>query len=235
MSYPTELYRLIHRGNPGDVDLYAQACEGAGSVLELGCGWGRVLGALVEPERVVVGLELSRAFAAQARRELPRAAHVVRGDMAAFAFRRRFERVIVPYSGLYNLPPAALASCLARIRAHLEPEGRLVFDVWTADAFHTEASPDDLAADALLPVVSVEHGGTTWDVFERSDWDRAARRVTSTYVYVARDGSDTREGTITHWYFLTDDIPRLLMRAGLEAIDLQSDDELTVVTARLSA
>ena len=55
-----ELYALTHRGNPGDTEFYARRCAGAGSVLELGTGYGRLLPALPreeldghEPPRVI--------------------------------------------------------------------------------------------------------------------------------------------------------------------------------------
>jgi tRNA G46 methylase TrmB len=45
-----ELYRLTHRGNPGDVGFYRKLCSGVQSVLELGCGYGRLLAALAQPQ-----------------------------------------------------------------------------------------------------------------------------------------------------------------------------------------
>ena len=45
-SYDAELYELLHSGTPGDLAFYRKWCRGADNVLELGCGYGRVLCAL---------------------------------------------------------------------------------------------------------------------------------------------------------------------------------------------
>lgn len=225
MTYDAQLYRLVHRGNEGDVAFYRRACEGARGVLELGCGWGRVLRHVTAPGRLVVGIDTDRHFLSEARARLPPEIHLLRANMARFALRAPFDRVIAPYGALYNLDRTALADCLRCVRRALAPGGRLVFDVWNADAFHEESEPDDLPDDALVPVVSVEHGGRAWDVFERSRWDRTAHRVDSTYLYVARDGSQSVQGHITHFYLLSSELESLLAEAGLELVDLRGDFE----------
>lgn len=225
MTYDAQLYRLVHRGNEGDVAFYGRACEGARAVLELGCGWGRVLRHIATAGRVVLGIDLDRHFLSEARARLPPEVHLLRADMARFALRVPLDRVIAPYGALYNLDRQALTACLGCVRRTLAADGRFLFDVWNADAFHEESEPDDLADDALVPVVSVEHGGRAWDVFERSRWDRAARRVDSTYLYVARDGSETVQGRIAHHYLLSSELESLLADAGLELVDVRGDFE----------
>ncbi len=223
MTYDPELYQLVHRGNPGDVAFYRRACESAASVLELACGFGRVLGALGSEGRLLVGLDRDRRLLATARARLPRETGLVRADMSDFWLRARFDRVLAPYGTLYNLDAEALGRCLRTVRELLADGGRLVFDAWSADAFHEESAPEDLADDALVPVVSVEHAGKRWDVFERSRWDREAQRVEATYVHVARDGTDVVEGTITHRYLLHDQVAPVLAEAGLEVEAIHGD------------
>ncbi len=41
--YPPALYAELHVGNPGDLAFYREHCVGASSILELGCGYGRVM------------------------------------------------------------------------------------------------------------------------------------------------------------------------------------------------
>ena len=55
--YPAKLYSLVHRGTPGDVPFYREACADAGAILELGCGYGRILEALAMPDRLLIGLD----------------------------------------------------------------------------------------------------------------------------------------------------------------------------------
>jgi 2-polyprenyl-3-methyl-5-hydroxy-6-metoxy-1,4-benzoquinol methylase len=64
--YPAELYELVHRGTEGDVAFYRQTCADARSVLELGCGYGRLLEPLAELGIDVTGLERDPELLARA-------------------------------------------------------------------------------------------------------------------------------------------------------------------------
>ncbi|HLT36253.1 MAG TPA: class I SAM-dependent methyltransferase, partial [Enhygromyxa sp.] len=57
-EYPARLYAAVHDGNPGDVEFYRRRCAGARSIVELGCGDARVLAALAEPGRRLVGVDI---------------------------------------------------------------------------------------------------------------------------------------------------------------------------------
>ena len=56
-AYDPYLYDLIHRGHAGDVELYRSACNGARSVLELGCGSGRIAMQLARDGLDVLGID----------------------------------------------------------------------------------------------------------------------------------------------------------------------------------
>jgi SAM-dependent methyltransferase len=218
-AYDATLFRAVHAGNPGDVSFYARACEGASSVLELGCGWGRVLRALRSPRRTLVGIDTDERFVSMARVEVP-GAELLWADMASFELgARRFDRILVPHSGLWCLPDeTTLAACLRSARAHLGAGGQLVFDAWNADGFHAESVPEDRSDDHLDFVVTVGIDDAMWDVYERSEWDRSAQRLEVTYVYQSHDGEPTREGTLVHHYRRRAEIERALEAAGLAAV-----------------
>ncbi|HYO93809.1 MAG TPA: class I SAM-dependent methyltransferase [Polyangiaceae bacterium] len=219
-----ELYALTHRGNAGDAELYARVCSGAERVLELGCGYGRLLPVLAGRKRHVVGLELDPRLCSLARRTLRESpgswaarVRVVKGDMSRFSFRERFDRIVIPHSGLYCLTSAAkLLGCLRHARRHLAPDGRVAFDAYAADAFHAESRSADLDAEHLTPVVSLVWRGKTWDVFEKSRWLRSAQRLFATYLYVPRSGGAPHAIQIAQRYLLTKQLPALLASAGLE-------------------
>ena len=215
-----ELYALTHRGNAGDVAFYAQVCRGARRVLELGSGSGRILSALAGAQRSLVGLELDRDLLALARRSvraLPapkrKAIRLVHADMRDFEFPERFERVLLPYNALYCLLTrrAALA-CFRAARRALEPGGKLALDVWNAEPF--ARSSGRATADDTAPIVSVRHGGRTYDVFERSRVRRAQHRLDVSYVYVPREGGTAYQTSIAQRYFLPTEVDELLQRAG---------------------
>ena len=143
--------------------------------------------------------------------------------MTDFALGRRFDRVLVPHSGLWCLPDdAAVRSCLASARRHLEPDGRLVLDAWAGDAFHAEGDPEDFGTGEADPIVTVEVAGRgELDVYERVDWDRDAQRLDVTYLHVPRDGGRTEEGTIRHRYLLRPQLEALLTESGFEVERLE--------------
>ncbi len=136
-----ELYDFEYRRRRRDVVFYrsvaAELLGGPGRVLELACGSGRITAALVRDGHHVVGVDLSGAMlsAAAARVErLGRGAsqrlHLVRADMRRFALAARFPLVVMAFNSFEHLyTRVEVAACLERIRAHLEPGGRFVFDV----------------------------------------------------------------------------------------------------------
>lgn len=228
MAFDVRLYRLLHRGTPGDVDFYRARCAGRASVLELGCGDGRVAIPIARDGARVVGLERHPgmlAAARAARDALPPAVaarlDLRAGDMADFALGARFERVIVPYTALYCLDPARRHRCLLRIAEHLSPGGRLIFDVWPGDEL-AERGP--FADEAPEWIDGVRDGDVAIEVFER-DVHRPGR-IDVTYIHqIARPGEmPTRERyTLTHHYLTTAELPRVLAAAGLRVLELLGD------------
>ncbi|HJL16428.1 MAG TPA: class I SAM-dependent methyltransferase [Sandaracinaceae bacterium LLY-WYZ-13_1] len=236
MTYDARLYALVHDGAPGDVAFYRRLVAGARPaarrrVLELGSGWGRVARALAEDGHDVVGLERDAGMLAEAERQradapapVRRRLRYVEADMAGFSLDQVFDRIVVPFTGIYCLPSdAALRRCLASVRAHLAPGGLFAFDAYDADPFHAEARPEDYPDDRLDPVAEVEHEGETLTVLERSTWDRDAQRLEATYVYRRADGSVLHEASIGHRYLLSAQVRPALEAAGLALASMHGD------------
>lgn len=240
-DYPAELYELVHRGTEGDAAFYRRVCANAQRILELGCGYGRVLEALADldtPGLELTGIDrdpemLARARARLAQRSGPASrVRLVAADMSRFALERaeagptRFDRILIPHSGLYCLPdPAACVACFRCCTRHLAPGGKLVLDAYGADAFHATADPADHVDERLDPVVTVEHEETCYDVFERSRWHRSAQVLDVTYEYIPRGGGTCRMGRLRHHYLLQHQIEPLLREAGLRLVSLDGDFE----------
>jgi SAM-dependent methyltransferase len=224
-----ELYALTHRGNPGDVAFYRDVCRGANSVLELGSGSGRLLTALSSEKRLLTGLELEPQLLALCRRNLRampaakrKSVRVLRADMRDFAVPQRFERVLLPYNALYcMLGKRDALACLRAARRALTAGGMLALDVWNAEPFHHASGSSGV--DDPLPIVSLDHAGRTWDVFERSRVRRAQQRLDVSYLYVSRVGQRTYRIPIAQRYFLPPEISELLERAGF-AIEARYGD-----------
>ena len=228
--YPADLYAALHTGTEGDLQWYRRQCEAAQSVLELGCGYGRVLAALARPGLQLWGLEIDPALIELARRRvaaLPASAReqlrIVTGDMRRFDLHRTFDRILIPHSGLYCLmSDEDVLACLDTARRHLSSGGTILIDAYAADEFHHTSSAADLSAQDLVPVTAVEARGTRWQVFERSRWDRDQQRIDATYLYIDPDGR-TQEGTIPQRYLMVEQVQRLLSKSGLELQRLSGD------------
>ena len=121
---------------PGEIDFYrALAIEvknQGGSILELGCGTGRVAIQLAQEGGLIVGLDLSPAMLAVARQKSQDLSNVrwVQGDMQAFKFDNRFDLILIPgHSFQFMLTPEDQAACLKCIYRHLNTNGKLVIHV----------------------------------------------------------------------------------------------------------
>ena len=230
MHYPADLYELVHRGTAGDLSFYRRACADAKNVLELGCGYGRVLAALSDTDARLMGLDRDPGLLERARSRLPKTVRLVSGDMTAFEIPgadgalERFDRILIPHSSVYCLPDDdACVACFACVARHLAPGGRLFFDAYGADTFHRDEDPADHTDERLDPVVTVEHQGVCYDVFERRRWDRPKQRLDVTYEYIPRGGGEALQGQLFHRYLLQDQIEALLANAGLQLLALEGD------------
>jgi SAM-dependent methyltransferase len=134
------IYDGEYRDFDADVALYLSILSDErirGPVLELGCGTGRVALPLVRAGYRVTGVDISREMLASARlnRSDLTAEQAMRlrfslQDMTRFRFPRRFSAAVVAFSTFALLTePEGRASCLERVRHHLEPGGLLLIDL----------------------------------------------------------------------------------------------------------
>ncbi len=204
MVTDAEIYAALHRGTPGDLTFYVDRCAGADAVLELGCGFGRVLAALAADTRRLVGVDADRDLLQLAHTRLAEAGvldrvQLHRDDMRTVALGETFDRVLLPHAGIYCLPDDAdVMDCLATVHAHLRPGGRFIFDAWAADAFAEDAADDD-DDEHVARLPSVEIDGATWGVQERSVLDRAAQRIDVLYTLTPPSGPP-HHNRVTHHY-----------------------------------
>ena len=111
----------------------------AASVLEPGCGSGRMLAALAARGVEVVGIDSSATMLDLARRRLGGIARVVEADMTDFQLGRRFHGAVSPINTLLHLSPEQLERHLGCVAEHLEPRSRYLVQVGLVDAAGGEA------------------------------------------------------------------------------------------------
>lgn len=118
-----------------EVAWYLRWAEATGGpVLGLACGTGRLLCRVAVAGFEVVGLDLSAAMLALARRNATRLedaaglrVRLVQDDMASFELGQRFGLITIADNSFRELQTREqLRACLDGIRRHLEPRGRLL-------------------------------------------------------------------------------------------------------------
>jgi SAM-dependent methyltransferase len=131
-----QFYDVAVRDWPGEIDFYramaSEVKDKGGSVLEVGCGTGRVTLQLAQERVPFVGLDLSPAMLAVARKKSQELSNVrwVEGNMQAFELGERFDLILIPgHSFQFMLTPEDQVACLTCIRKHLTPGARLVVHV----------------------------------------------------------------------------------------------------------
>ncbi|HFE47610.1 MAG TPA: class I SAM-dependent methyltransferase [Nannocystis exedens] len=225
---PAELYARLHRGNPGDIDFYRRACAEETSILELGCGHGRVLRAISSPQSHLVGVDLDRDLlalatrACQRIRPAPASFKLLQADMCTLDLGRLFGRILLPFCGIYCLADeAAILRTLRRARDHLTAKGELLFDAYHIDPVHDELLQEQAPIDdPASEVATLRWRSRDYHVFERSRWWPQKQVVEVTYEHRPVDGSPPLLTGVRHRYLLARELPTLLATAGLRILEL---------------
>ena len=212
------------------VDLARQA---DGAVLEVGCGTGRVLVPCAAVSREIVGLDSSAAMLARcearvasAPEDVRRRVTLVEGDMRTFDLGRTFALVMLPFRSFQHLlTPGDQRVALARMRAHLQPGGRLVLDLFNP-------SLPMLADERLLRVPFPEPSFTMPDgrvvrrtsrIVER-DWVNQTQTVELSHEVTWPDGRvETSAGTMTLRYLFRYEVEYLVECSGLRVDAVYGD------------
>jgi ubiquinone/menaquinone biosynthesis C-methylase UbiE len=125
-------------GDEEDIPFYIQlAKESGGSVLELGCGTGRVTFPIAQTGIDIVGIDLSDDMLSIAKRKLLQMPDAIRekiqfihGNMADFNLKKKFSLVILPANQFRELLTMKdQISCLHHINLHLKNEGNVVIEI----------------------------------------------------------------------------------------------------------
>ncbi len=146
---------------------FVDAMVGRGaSILDAGCGPGRVGGRLAELGHRVVGVDLDPVLIAAARRDHPSATWLV-GDLADLHLTREgsaevdlFDVAVCAGNVMAFLDPATRRSVLARLADHLATDGRIVTGFGAGRDYPFDEFLDDAAAAGLGPDVLL----STWDL-----------------------------------------------------------------------
>jgi SAM-dependent methyltransferase len=236
-------YDLEHDSLVADAVLYCElARESGGSVLELGCGTGRILLALSRAGHRAVGLDVSATMLARAeaklrgRDDLRGAWRLVQADARHFELDERFALILAPldFLGYFATMEDQLA-VLAAARRHLGAGGRLVLDVaFPGVSFYTQ--PDGVLVLQWTRALPSGEDVTKWWVREL-DPGRQVLHLNALYDVRAADGNVRRWAyPLDLRYYHRFELELLLARSGFRVESVFGSyamDDLRADSARL--
>lgn len=144
----------LNPGFPEDIPFYRSLLPTSdATVLELGCGTGRVTVALAPHCGFIHGMDLSPAMLELCRSKVaktdlpPERVAILMGDISSFALKRRFDLIIAPFRVLQNLETIAEVDGLLHcVHVCLAPGGTCILNV-----FRPFCGPDELREGWLVP------------------------------------------------------------------------------------
>lgn len=117
-----------------DLPFYRERIKTPGSVLELGCGAGRLCRHLAAAGAEVTGIDLSPSMLRLARMKSGRDITYLCMDMTEPALSRQFDSILIPYYTLnLLLTEARIERCLHGIRPLLKRDGKLLMQLFVPD------------------------------------------------------------------------------------------------------
>ena len=179
--------------------------------LDVACGTGKSLEALLDLGYDATGCDGSPGMAAVARRKLAGRAAVFVADMCELPVYGRFDLVTCLDDALNHLPsPASLTRALAAMAANLAPTGLLAFDVNTLSAYRDVG--DRIVEDGDRIVLW--HGGPA-----RLSDPGGRAEVAMDVMSLCADGLWRRtSASWGHWHYPLASIPGLVRAAALDVV-----------------
>ncbi len=217
-----------------DVAFFIEMAQAAGgSVLEIGCGTGRVLIPIARAGIEIVGMDLSPSMLAVCRgnlaaepTEVQARVRLVEGDMRDFDLDQKFALITLPFRPFQHLTTVEdQMACLTTLHRHLAPDGRLVLDLFNPSVPYLAAA-ERLEEFGDEPEISMPDGRR---VVRRSritsrDYFNQVQDAELIYYVTHPDG---RQERLVHAfpmrYLFRFEAEHLLTRCGFEVEALYAD------------
>jgi SAM-dependent methyltransferase len=186
-------------------EIVEERFAGAKTLLDVGCGTGMHL-LLLRDRFEVTGVDLNEAMLKVARERLPEA-ELHAADMTDFDLGRRFDAITCLFSSIGYMPDVdSLHRAVARMAAHLAPDGVLIVEPWLEPDAFTSGHMGALLADQ--PDFKLARLNTTHK-------DGKVSRMEFLYALVTPDGLKSWESTETISLFSSAEMLGAFEAAGL--------------------
>lgn len=142
-------------------------------ILDAGCGSGRVGGELFDRGHSVVGIDADSVLIDAAEADHPGPRWIV-GDLSVLALDETFDAAVVAGNVMLFVAPGTEGAVLARIAAHIRPDGVVIVGFGTARGYDLT----DFDRHADLAGLVLEHRFATWEL---RPWHEDASFVVSVF------------------------------------------------------
>lgn len=223
-----------------DVQFYIdEARDAGGSVLEVGCGTGRILLPIARSGHTIDGVDASPQMLDRCRSKLSGEPDEVRdrvalhqGDARALDLGRKFDLVIAPFRVVQHLTTIEdQLGFLGSVSRHLAPGGRLAFDVFnpnfaalvSADGIEREDTPETTLPDGR----TFRRAGRV----VRVRWtDQVSEIELVYYIYGPAGSTERRVQSFDMRWFLRAELVNLLERGGFRVRSIYGDFDRSPLT-----
>lgn len=227
-DYPVHLYDLVNVID--DIDFYKSfITESVKSVLELGCGSGRVLIPLAKMGINITGIDISGSMQEECRSKikkegLNRTAKVIRGDIRNFRLYDKFDLITAPFRVIQAIETLeGFQHCLKCVNEHLKDDGFCI-----VGAFKPKLSKEQMAISWIneQPLFSKEivdpaTGYTVKAFAERMKMDAEKQVLYPAIIYkIYSDGKliDELNQNIVMKYYYADEFEKIISEAGFRVL-----------------
>lgn len=162
----------------GEATFVTGLVEPTGSVLDAGCGTGRVAARLSELGYEVVGVDVDPAMLDQAKADWPGLDWRL-GDLSTLELGSTFDVVLVAGNTIPLLEPGTLEVTCRRLAAHLEPTGSLVCGFGLDEVHLPKSCPVTPLADVNRAMTAAGlREVEVWSTWDREQFDDSGYAVT---------------------------------------------------------
>ncbi|MCH7664047.1 MAG: class I SAM-dependent methyltransferase [Chloroflexi bacterium] len=223
-----ELYHAHHLLYREDIPFWqGLAAQSGGSILELGCGTGRVTLELAGARHDVLGLDNDADTLAVLQRRLAESnlsnVAYIMADMTEFSLERTFALIILPCNTYSTLSPQQRQATLGCVQKHLGPGG--LFAASMLNSARVAELPES-GEPELEETIVHPHSGQPVQVSSAWQRNESSFQVIWHYDHMLPDGQVERTTvTANHELASTEDYQRELQQAGFGLKDVYGDFE----------
>lgn len=149
----SEIYDRVCPGVPGDIEFFVERAKKADSVLEIGCGTGRIYLELLAHGANTVGVDSSSGMLdvlAKRAGERSLVPNTVCDSMTSMDLNRSFDLIILAYrTFMHLLTPEDQQLALQVLKRHLSPNGTIIIDLFNPDPERITRSSYSLLDDSV--------------------------------------------------------------------------------------